>query len=192
MTRYEKVSVILSLAAMLLSVCSPILMYSWLDPTLKAFGLRGRLQVSSSKDKDRREFHNEVIRAIIMDDLEVPNIKFDVEIQNVGELPASGIQIVVQYADQAKDGGVTFEPPVQFEATYRGTQTFISLRRALAPRDKLRITLTDNPSKILVSNEFGETSIVDTDLGWFRTENTIRDMLKDKAEKERRRGSTTK
>lgn len=190
MTRYEKVSVILSLAAMLLSVCSPILMYSWLDPTLKAFGLRGRLQVSSSKD--RREFHNEVIRAIIMDDLEVPNIKFDVEIQNVGELPASGIQIVVQYADQAKDGGVTFEPPVQFEATYRGTQTFISLRRALAPRDKLRMTLADNPSKILVSNEFGETSIVDTDLGWFRTENTIRDMLKDKAEKERRRVSTTK
>jgi hypothetical protein len=183
MNKYEKLSLSLSILALVISISVPIASYYWFDPTLKQFGLRGRLQVSSSKDE--RDYHNEIIRAIIME--ETPKLGFNVEIVNIGELPANGIQIISQYFDQATDGGVTFEPILQYESTCRGSQKFIMLKRPLAPHDKLKITFNDNPDKISISNEFGETSIIDSDLGSFRVEASIMNMIKERGEKERKK-----
>jgi hypothetical protein len=181
MNKYEKVSIFLSIAAVIISILSPFLTYFWLDPTLKAFSLRGRLQVSSNQDHSSYQFA--IIESIIRD-TEVPNIPFDISILNIGQLPASGIQIVAHYEDEAKDEGLTFQPPVQYEAVLRGTEKFITLKRPLAAQDKLKVIFSDHPSKIAVSNEYGETSILDTGLGSFRREAAAKKIFQKKEGRE--------
>lgn len=185
MTRYEKISMYLSIVALLLSLGSPILMYYWLDPTLKAFSLRGRLQVSSSPEY--ADLHRKAIEALLTGS-ELPEIVFDVEVLNIGELPASGIQIITQYnLSGVKEGGVTFDPPVLYEVSYHGTERFITLKRSLAPKDKLKIFFTDYPNRVVISNEFGESSILDTGLGTLGLMKMSKENLRE-LEKDRRKG----
>src|SRR5947207_14338815 len=120
MTRYERISMYVSIVAVVISLGSPILMYYWLDPTLKAFSLRGRLQVSSSPED--AELRKKLINSILTHESPTPVIHFDVEVLNIGQLPANGIQIVAQYFSDPKEGEVTFEPPAQFEIGCHGTQ----------------------------------------------------------------------
>jgi hypothetical protein len=167
-TRNEKVNTALSVVAIIIAAATPFVAYFWLDPTLQAFKHRGKLQVSSSKDT--AEFRRGLIKAIIenSDGFNPVQIKFDVEILNIGDLPAKDIQIVAQYASAApKEASLKFEPLVQYDVVPRANQVFITVKRPLASQDKLKVTFLDNPSRISVSNEFGETSTIDTDLGWF-------------------------
>jgi len=185
MTRYEKASVYVSIFAVVISLTSPVLMYYWLDPTLKQFSLRGRLEVLLIPEND--ELYKKIITAILMDKPPIPANPLNVEIQNIGKLPASGIQIVAQYFNEGKEGGVAFEPPVQYEASYHGTQTFITLKRSLAPQDKLKITFTDSPQRVVVSNEFGESSIVDNFFELIRHSMEVSKENSRELEKERKR-----
>jgi len=97
---------------------------------------------------------------------------------NIGKLPANGILVVVQYDDGAIERSFTLEHPGPYESSSQGNQTSITLKRPLPPDEKFKLTFSDYPSRILVSNEFGETSTIDTDLGWFRIEAAFRDSVK--------------
>ena len=174
MTRHEKINTVLSLIAITVALATPFVTYFWLDPTLQAFKHRGRLQISSSKDTSAR--HQEEIRIIL--GLEPEPINFDVEILNVGELPAKDIQIVAQYDSGAPQTvSLGFEPPIQYDAVTRADQVFITMKRALASKDKIKVTFRDNPSRISVSNEFGESSTVDTGLAWFKRAGELKNEL---------------
>lgn len=155
MTKNEKATLMLSIVALLVSVISPFVAYQFLDPTLKQFSLRGRLLVSNPELSG-----GAAARALLLSGSPTP-IEFNIEVVNIGELPANGIQVVAQYYAEAKEGGVTFEPPVQYEIRHTGSQTFITLKRSLAPQDKLKISFADEPKRVVVSNEFGESSILD-------------------------------
>jgi hypothetical protein len=135
-TRHEKLNTALSLIAITVAVATPFVTYFGLDPTLQAFKHRARLQVSSSKDTEA--LRQNTIRIIL--ELEPEPINFDVEILNVGELPAKDIQIVAQYHSGVPEPvSVAFEPPAQYDVVARADQMFITMNRALASKTRSKL-----------------------------------------------------
>ena len=182
MTRYEKVTVLVSFVALIIAAANPFIVYKWLNPPLKEIKQelkqRGRLQVSSNRGSE--DYHRQVIRKIIMeDDSDTVPIDFNVEIVNIGELPANNVQIVVQYDSRVPEKpSFIFEPPSQYDLVTRPDQLFLTVKRPIAAKDKLKVTFKDYPSRVAVSNEFGETSTIDTDLGSFHRDAELREELR--------------
>jgi hypothetical protein len=168
-TRYEKITTVLSIIAIAFAMANPFLFYLWLNPSLQEFKHRARLQVSSSKDSS--QFNTQVERKIILDgndETESVPISFDLQILNVGEMPAKDVQIVAQYYTAAPEKPlIIFDPPTQYEVVNRSNQIFVTVKRPIAAQDRLKVSFKDYPSQVSVSNEFGETSTIDTELGWF-------------------------
>lgn len=152
MTKYEKLSTVLSGLALIAAILSPFISYRWLDPQLQAFRNRARLPVTGFPLKD-----NEESRGI-----------FVVKILNVGELPSNEIRLVLNFEEtrlsrySPPDHSIVFDPLVPFEVAKKGEQDFILINRPLAPKDELQMFLKSMPSTITVSNEVGETSVVVT------------------------------
>ncbi|HVQ38513.1 MAG TPA: hypothetical protein VMS31_13325 [Pyrinomonadaceae bacterium] len=83
-------------------------------------------------------------------------------------MAAKDVQIVAQYYAEAPEKPlITFDPPSQYEVVNRSNQIFVTLKRPIAAKAKLKVSFKDYPSQVSVSNEFGETSTIDTELGWF-------------------------
>ena len=182
MTKYEKLTVIVSVLALVVAAANPFIVYKWLNPPLKEIKQelkqRGRLQVSSNRSSN--EYHMQVMRKIIMeDDSETIPIAFNLEIVNVGEMPANNVQIVAQYDSKAPDKpAFVFEPPSQYDLIARPDQLFVTVKRPIAPKDTLKVTFKDYPSRVAVSNEFGETSTIDTELGSFHRDAELKQELR--------------
>lgn len=182
MTRYEKVTVSVSVLALIIAASNPFIVYKWLNPPLKEIKQelkqRGRLQVSSNRGS--RDYHMQVMRKIIMDDdSDTVPIDFNLEIVNIGELPANNVQIVAQYDSKAPEQPLfIFEPPSQYDLVTRPDQLFLTVKRPIAAKDKLKVTFRDYPSRVAVSNEFGETSTIDTDLGSFHRDAELKEEIR--------------
>lgn len=191
MTRYEKITVLVSIVALVVAATNPFVVYKWLNPPLKQireeFKQRARLQVSSNSASD--EYHMQVIRKIIMDgnddSYSVP-IDFNLEILNIGELPAKDVQIVAQYDSRTPEKpSFVFEPPSQYELVIRPNQLFLTVKRPIAAKDKLKVTFKDYPSRVSVANEFGETSTIDTQLGSFHRDAELREEIRNYIESQK-------
>jgi hypothetical protein len=189
MTKSEKLSTILSVVAISISILTPIFSYYWLDPSLQAFKLRARLQVSGHPSKALSEYlkkqnpspvaiketdpdRSNIVNKAFQEALEMSALdtSYEVEIVNVGKLPAKDIQIVAEYIEHSENG-IQFDPPVQSDLVSRDNKTFITLKRPLAPQDKIKIVFKVPPVSLWVSNEFGETDTIKTDIvipssGW--------------------------
>lgn len=191
MTRYEKSTVVVSMLALVVAAANPFVVYRWLSPSVKEIKeelkQRARLQVSSNSASD--EYRRQVIRKIIIDGSEgsetVP-IDFEIEIVNIGELPAKDVQMVVQYDSRTPEKpAFVFDPPSQFDLVTRPNQLFLTINRPIAAKDKLKVTFKDYPSRVSVSNEFGETTTLDTRLGEFHRDKELRDEIRRSIESEK-------
>ena len=154
MTRYERISIIIAITALLLAIASPIVSYFWFDPQLQAFRHRARLQVSGSSITGGNTAPD-------------PVPVFHVQIVNIGELPGKDIRLVVQYSRESEPNPkaqhiIKFGPPVPYEIVNKQDQDFVLISRPLAPQDKIDVSFMEMPSMISVSNEVGETSVIQT------------------------------
>ncbi len=160
MTKYEKLSTILSVAAVIIAVLTPIGSYLWLDPQLQTFRHRPKLQVlleeptSSGTTMDYSDPNYPIFTVTGSN---------RIRIVNLGDLPAKDIAISGQYLqseDATKSPEVT--PPMPIDLTSNDNLQFISIRRPIAPHDKIEVSFENAPKVIWVSTEFGETSTIFT------------------------------
>ena len=169
MTKYEKVSTGLSILAVVLAIALPIVSYYWLDPDLRNFKRRARLQVIGDALYELETVH-------LPDEGATSrwsqNGDYQVRIANVGQSPGKEIRIVTQ--DDTCPGdektetthSFDFDPPVPYEQINKNNQTFITIARPLSPQETIRLTFRPSPLRVAVSNEFGETTLLET--GVFR------------------------
>lgn len=165
MSRYEKLSTILSVFALLAAIASPFISYHWLDPQFQAFKNRAKLQVTGAIIGD---VNYEASTMRVTYGLTSP---YELEIINVGQLPCKEIKIVSQQQQELRDKvhlppddasqDFSFEPLIPFDVTTKGNQHFITVNRPLAPNDKLKMTFKYVPSFVVVSNEWGEMTSLD-------------------------------
>jgi hypothetical protein len=181
----EKVELALSIAAIVISITSPIVTYYWLDPTLQAFKLRARLQIAGTihrtvEYKEPKRSNNKTnVRPNETRSLAellsqfgtrvVHDVEYEVEISNIGQLPAKEAQIVAQFesAHEINLDSISFEPAILFEVTQKPGRIFITLSRPIAPQDTIKVRFRSPlPTQVSVSNEFGETSTIQTGTDW--------------------------
>lgn len=167
MTKYEKLSTILSILALVLALGSPMLAYFWLDPDLRNFKRRARLQVSGTRIDPETGKAPDAID--LSKGLDLPGLlrqQYELQMTNVGQLPGKDIKIVTTYGgiiDGTKSpSDFILQPPTPFDSEEKAGQTFITITRPLAPRDTLVLTFSLPPRTIAVSNEFGETTVLES------------------------------
>lgn len=169
LTTTEKWTIGLSLTAIIVSMISPITSYYWFDPQFQTFRNRARLQISSTNPIN---FNQKEPKPVIEIDLwEIPSYS-DVEILNIGQLPAKDVQIVFNYTklveDEKLNPSITFEPPILSEITIREKTVFVTLKKAIAPQEKIKVKINPIPDNIWVYNEFGEGNSIQTNIELIR------------------------
>jgi hypothetical protein len=154
MTRTEKLNIALSVIALVLSTASPFITYRLLDPSLQAYRMRGRLQVSGDprwgKSKDVSDMPD----------------SYELEIVNVGYLPAEDIQIIAE-SNNASEQSANFDPPVKTETTTQGNSNFITVKTPLAPRARLLVDFPAIPKLVNVTSNSGDRTILYTGVTWY-------------------------
>jgi hypothetical protein len=157
MTRYERLTVILSSIAVIISAVSPIGVYYWLDPQRQSFLHRARLQVTMEPK------HRYGVGGSWGSDYWITTISGadELKIVNIGELPAKDVLITAQHLYLPAQGSVpSISPPYPIESNIKDFTQFITLKKPIAPHETLTVKFSGSPKVIWVSNEFGETSTV--------------------------------
>ncbi len=171
LSKSEKWSLGLSAVAISFSIITPVIGYYWLDPQLQAFRNRARLQISSPSkliiEDAARENIEEDDKGTIKDQRNfAPLPRWKLDIENVGNLPAKDVQIIFRYPQSYNEKqleGVTFEPPLLADIFNKDGNTFVTLKKPIAPQGKISATVMVAPDEVIVSNEFGESSIIKTE-----------------------------
>ncbi len=152
MTKAEKITISISAIAVLISIATPIATYLWLDPKVKEFNERARLQVTvDDPNKD-------------LDSSMSSWDPYKINILNIGKLPAKDIQIVIRFKTELPAFDYfEFDPPLQYEIHSTAHESFITLKRPLASQDSLNMIFYRGvPSLLTVSTDTGETSTINT------------------------------
>lgn len=162
MTKYEKISTAISIIALLLSIAAPIFIYYWLDPTLQSFKLRARLQTVAVPSVVRG-YTDGSSAYVTFGPPGLDGKDYKIEILNIGQLPARDMQVIAEYDDSYQDEpSFTIDPPALIESKISNNKMYITVKRPLAPQDKMRITFAVSPVTIWILNEFGETDTIHT------------------------------
>lgn len=120
MTKAEKIGIIVSTAALAVSIISPIATFLWLDPKIKEFNDRGRLQVTGEFTKYKMSTLIPNQRVVDLDS------SYQANLLNIGKMPAKEIQIVVQYNENPPTGDFfTFEPHCNMRSAMWGTNSLL-------------------------------------------------------------------
>lgn len=157
LSKSEKISTVLSVIAILVSVISPLTTYYWLDPQIQAFKNRAILQLSAQPKAGIINPHVENTEGFTLP------VRSDylAEIINVGPLPAKDVVLTLQYdRSETTDSMVEFDPPVPTSVKIEGSSKFITLNQPIAPMDKVGIKLYRPPNTMWVTSEFGERNSV--------------------------------
>jgi len=155
MTRAEKVSISLAVISLVISISTPIATYFWLDPNIRAFKDRAKLQVSGDLTDTR------IIQDLGKVVVSRSGSFYDLSVLNVGKLPAKEIQIVAQYGIAPPDDRLfTLDPPLHYEIRNVGRQTFITIKRPLPVQDSFKVTFVEIPFLLTVSSESGESTVI--------------------------------
>ncbi len=157
MTLQQKITLLISLIALSISA----LTYFKTDATMEAFNHRGKLDIIYSKPgltitspPEFRPGENVTMTARVIDST-------DIDIINIGDLPAKDVRIAVQYDSSVTDPVLPeFKPPVPVEVTKQNSATFITLKLPIAPKEKLHVSFPTRPEIVSVANEHGERSAV--------------------------------
>ena len=186
MSKYEKLSTILSVLALIAAISSPFVSYRWLDPQLQAFRNRARLQVTGTYIDPKS--HQSIDWKDPKSLPEVLTYAYEVKITNIGQLPGKDIKIVTTNTSGATIAfyppptptptpsvtPFTFSPPIPYDIIEKDGQKFITITRALAPNDTLIMTFDLKPLTIAVSNDFGETTLLDTRMSFSQVVESLR------------------
>ena len=175
MTKYEKLSMALSAVAVLVAVGTPLASYFWLDPQFQTFRNRPRLQVTLGKRATGGagiDYANPDFTV-----LRTGGTNREIEILNLGELPARDVLITAQYTDVSHvNNAPKLDPPYPEETTVKDANQFISLKKPIAPHDAMKVMFPIEPKVIWVSSEYGETSTIITGAGVWRIDEKTNDV----------------
>jgi hypothetical protein len=130
------------------------------DATMEAFRHRGKLKVSGQPPIMRIDVPAEGA-AIIVGDETTANVTYavaELEIDNIGDLPAKDVQIAATYRSQSTIEEPVFSPPLPTQKLTQGNTVFYTLQRPIAPKSHLAVTLTPAPTSVSVTDENGESS----------------------------------
>lgn len=179
LTKAEKWSIGLSIVAVVISIAMPFISYFWLDPQLQSFRNRARLQLNSGEifpnskppDPNNLNYPKKTETDFIEIDSSQP---WYIEILNVGGMPAKEVQIVFAYPSQSeKQPELIFEPPSANELVQKGNNYIITLKRSIAPQDKVKISTLVVPDEVWVYSEFGESNNIKTNMHLVRRQRRI-------------------
>jgi hypothetical protein len=186
-SNFEKITLALSIVAILFSILSPFITYFLLDPQIQSFKNRARLQISSPtsfmiEDSDV----NIEIEDKTASDKKVggfnPLPRWELHIENIGELPAKDVQIVFRYNQDIniKETGnkivesINFDTPYLPETKINNNDIFITLNKPIPPQGKIKLKIGYTPDTVTVLNEFGEQNIIQTQAGFAKIYNKLK------------------
>lgn len=170
MTRYERISIIIAVVALVLAIASPIVSYFWFDPQMQAFRNRATLQVVGTpidREKTAIQWFSAHSNSLMERDsnskselnIKRLDVQYEVAVTNLGRLPAKDIKILLQYELHPEVAPKSyFDPEVPYDIVSREKQQVITITRPLAPQEKTTLNFANVPWTISVSSEFGETT----------------------------------
>ena len=167
MTKSEKISTILSIVAIVLSIASPFVAYRFLDPSLQAYGVRGRLRVSADSRWDWNATQTETKEPTT----------YRIELLNIGSLPAEEIRVVAKYYSSQVKPSVTVFPLVETENSSSDDQHFITVKPPLAPQHELMVEFSTIPEVITVTSKSGDTTTIFTGARWSKDGTKLHGIL---------------
>lgn len=129
------------------------------DSTMEAFRHRGKLQVSG-KPPTLKIVIPKGGTSFTIDTANVTYGVAELEISNIGDLPAKDVQIAATYRQQSTIEDPVFAPTLSFQKLTQGNTVFYTLQRPIAPKSHLAVTLSPAPPLVTVTDENGETSTV--------------------------------
>jgi len=155
MSSFERLSLFMSGAALLLAIGVPIISFFWLDPQLQTFRRRAILQV------------NPIVESATGAGVDIAHVltdkNYEIEIMNVGASPAKEVSLTLQYGEPITDQfDLTINPPFRTEASNKTNTKFVTLKEPIAPNDKIDVKFAPTPDTIWITNEFGERTILNT------------------------------
>jgi hypothetical protein len=160
MTKAEKIIISIAVISLVISISTPIATYIWLDPKIREFSNRAKLEIYGGFTKFETFAYMGNMKFVDRESL------YTLTLTNTGRLPAKDIQIVVQYKENPPNGEFfTFNPPSQYEVRYVGSQIFITIKRPLPSQDSLNITFKQIPNLLTVSTETGESNVLNPSYG---------------------------
>jgi hypothetical protein len=159
----EKISIGLSVAALALSIVSPIATYLWLDPQFQAYRNRPVLQAFPTP-KPPKTFA--VGESINISELWTDQ-EYSLNVLNVGKLPAKEVIITARSAVNA-EYVIQTNPPIQYEVNKSPNGTFIKLLQAIPPNSTVTIHFSPSPDLIWVANNEGDQNLLKTDAEFAR------------------------
>lgn len=162
MTRYEKITVALSMLALVGAIASPFIAYQWLDPQLQSFQNRARLEVSEIVEATEQETQPRKVTPEELVGILLRSDTYRMQISNVGKLPARDVSITLQYGSMPSNAFVGISPPILSDTLDKDNLRYVTLKQPIAPRDTLKIILRPAPDEIWVTNEYGERSSLTT------------------------------
>jgi hypothetical protein len=136
MTKYERLSIWISIGALIVSVASPVATYFWLDPTIQQLRHQPRLHVEQKRDDQQ----------------------VDVSIRNVGRLPAQNVQLVFRPRDNSPSPNPLFslEPPLLYSVEIRDTIVYATLAQPLGAGNFVRVLYPNKPLDIYIYSGLGQ------------------------------------
>ena len=144
MTKFEKLTLVISGVALVLSLLTPIATYYWFDTATKDYKLRARfvgggsgLETSWNNKKPAKYFR---------------------QVINVGERPAEGVQVAVMYEDTSviSDNSIAFSPPTAFETKKSGQYYFYTLATPIPVGGLLTITIEADYREAYLYTKYGD------------------------------------
>jgi hypothetical protein len=175
MGKYDKTNMLIAVVGLCVAVlgvilggAAPFIAYRWLDPQLQGFAHRPRFQISALQEKGARKVAEFKIKKVSDADFDeafaawsedIDNASYAIVVTNVGELPAKDALITTQYRTIPPSSpiSVTFNPPVLTETSNNGDTQFITIKKAIAPHDKLEIRFSRTPKIIYASTSEGDS-----------------------------------
>src|SRR5271166_1136059 len=161
-TSTEKMTVWLSALALAVSIASPVATYFWLDPKIKetndkrliySVGDNSRHLLVSLGKRKSKEFGGKSSEGAL-GSTEDWHIDFIARVQNIGLLPVKDIVVTVDPA-LPPDTRVDIDPRVPFDRKDDKSVTYISLKQALGPAQKIEAHI-ESPYPQGVWHEFSK------------------------------------
>lgn len=145
MTKFERISVGVSLIALVISLLSPALTYYWFDSAEKEFLHRG-LFVTTNNDLDE------------LPQGQHPTVPISITVKNIGLRPADSVQISARYSKKPAPMRPFFiRDPIDFETKEIDGAYFFNLSRSIAPGQSLTLHFDPQVTNAYISNKYGDT-----------------------------------
>jgi len=146
-TKYEKLTLLMSGAALFASFATPAVTYYFFDQETKQYNSRGRFILLN--------MHAETIdSAGVAKDLWA-------EVKNIGERPAEKLQFTVVFPKSSLGTStVGFSPEIPTTVKRDGNVTFYDVERTIAPQETVAISIEGPVGSVYLYTKYGDSLLL--------------------------------